>query len=320
MKSDYTGDLCKGEVVWVNQVKGRRARVISRGPHGDTVRGWVSLRSSHGIQLLVQLYHYDDPQQDKSNTTDQDKEKKQEEWQKESDEIARRWQTDPAKGWSKESWSNDSEKHPESRSTPNYSVPGFMDSEQWPTRPAGSESELCSYRLEDDRTYLLVDQPWQVGSEDDGRDAMREPRLRWRVDAEALGGWACAESDGEEMDLQQLEELQAEAQERDYQIERIKKLEDMKKMKHHYESLMAEKIASMEKQLIQEIWAGDRKPEAALNHLRSELIDLNRGERSDQSRSKESKKELVKESTRPAASKADLDYLCQDYSAYRHVE
>lgn len=92
MKSEYCGDLCKGEVVWVNQVKGRRARVIARGPRGDTVRGWVSLRSNHGIQLLVQLYHFDDPHAADAKAPEQ-----QIDWQTASNEIASRWLTNPSK-------------------------------------------------------------------------------------------------------------------------------------------------------------------------------------------------------------------------------
>jgi len=56
MKSEWQGDVYKGEIVWVNQIKGRRARVIDRSNGTDTVRGWVSLRSNNGFQLLTQFH------------------------------------------------------------------------------------------------------------------------------------------------------------------------------------------------------------------------------------------------------------------------
>jgi len=48
MNGDYRkGIIKKGETVKVNQIKGRRARVINRG--------WVSLKTEHGVQLLKRL-------------------------------------------------------------------------------------------------------------------------------------------------------------------------------------------------------------------------------------------------------------------------
>jgi len=52
------GSLVKGEKVWVNQVKGRRARVIKRKEErseDNETRGWVSLFSEDGTPLLIQL-------------------------------------------------------------------------------------------------------------------------------------------------------------------------------------------------------------------------------------------------------------------------
>jgi len=54
LKSEWKGELYKGDVVWVNQIKGRRARII-RAKDDPTVRGWVSLRSNNGFQLLTQF-------------------------------------------------------------------------------------------------------------------------------------------------------------------------------------------------------------------------------------------------------------------------
>jgi len=54
MKSEWRGELYKGDIVWVNQIKGRRARII-RAKDDPTVRGWVSLRSNNGFQLLTQF-------------------------------------------------------------------------------------------------------------------------------------------------------------------------------------------------------------------------------------------------------------------------
>lgn len=54
LKSEWKGELYKGDVVWVNQIKGRRARII-RAKDDATVRGWVSLRSNNGFQLLTQF-------------------------------------------------------------------------------------------------------------------------------------------------------------------------------------------------------------------------------------------------------------------------
>lgn len=53
LKSEWRGELYKGDIVWVNQIKGRRARII-RAKEDATVRGWVSLRSNNGFQLLTQ--------------------------------------------------------------------------------------------------------------------------------------------------------------------------------------------------------------------------------------------------------------------------
>jgi len=55
MKSEWQGDVYKGDIVWVNQIKGRRARII-RAQKDPTVRGWVSLRSNNGFQLLTQFH------------------------------------------------------------------------------------------------------------------------------------------------------------------------------------------------------------------------------------------------------------------------
>lgn len=54
LKSEWRGELYKGDIVWVNQIKGRRARII-RAQEDATVRGWVSLRSNNGFQLLTQF-------------------------------------------------------------------------------------------------------------------------------------------------------------------------------------------------------------------------------------------------------------------------
>jgi len=52
------GCLIKGKKVWVNQAKGRRARIIKRNEErreDDEVLGWVSLYSEDGEPLLQQL-------------------------------------------------------------------------------------------------------------------------------------------------------------------------------------------------------------------------------------------------------------------------
>jgi len=41
------GIIKEGETIQVNQIKGRRARVVNRG--------WVSLKTEHGVRLLKRL-------------------------------------------------------------------------------------------------------------------------------------------------------------------------------------------------------------------------------------------------------------------------
>jgi len=55
------GELEKGDKVWVNQIKGRRARVIKRREDNE-VLGWVSLYKEHGTPLLMQLEESGDVQ------------------------------------------------------------------------------------------------------------------------------------------------------------------------------------------------------------------------------------------------------------------
>jgi len=51
------GSLNKGETVTVNQVKGRRARLIKRTESSTWVTlGWVSLRNVKGKPLLTQVF------------------------------------------------------------------------------------------------------------------------------------------------------------------------------------------------------------------------------------------------------------------------
>lgn len=50
------GELREGDIVTVNQVKGRRARLIEDKEYGETrTIGWVSLRDIDGAPLIVQL-------------------------------------------------------------------------------------------------------------------------------------------------------------------------------------------------------------------------------------------------------------------------
>jgi len=50
------GVLPKGETVTVNQVKGRRARLVKQNQDGELVTwGWVSVHNSNGLTLLTQL-------------------------------------------------------------------------------------------------------------------------------------------------------------------------------------------------------------------------------------------------------------------------
>jgi len=55
MKSQVKGFVEKGEVYWVNQIKGKRARLIKRTKAGDEKLGWVSLRNNAGYQLMAPL-------------------------------------------------------------------------------------------------------------------------------------------------------------------------------------------------------------------------------------------------------------------------
>jgi len=56
LSGDIIGKLKKGEIVTVNQVKGRRARLIREMESGgvETI-GWVSLHEKNGVNLLKQL-------------------------------------------------------------------------------------------------------------------------------------------------------------------------------------------------------------------------------------------------------------------------
>lgn len=50
------GELRVGDIVTVNQVKGRRARLIDYKKNGETrTIGWVSLRDIDGAPLMEQL-------------------------------------------------------------------------------------------------------------------------------------------------------------------------------------------------------------------------------------------------------------------------
>jgi len=56
LSSDVVGILNKGEIVKVNQVKGRRARLIQEQESGEAVTmGWVSIHEKDGFSLLRQL-------------------------------------------------------------------------------------------------------------------------------------------------------------------------------------------------------------------------------------------------------------------------
>lgn len=57
MKSQVLGFVNKGEIYWVNQIKGKRARLIERGTsQGDRNLGWVSLRNNAGYQLMAPFH------------------------------------------------------------------------------------------------------------------------------------------------------------------------------------------------------------------------------------------------------------------------
>jgi len=56
LSGDIVGTLKKGKIVTVNQVKGRRARLIKEKNNGDIETiGWVSLHEQDGINLLKQM-------------------------------------------------------------------------------------------------------------------------------------------------------------------------------------------------------------------------------------------------------------------------
>jgi len=55
MKSKVLGNVKKGDVYWVNQVKGKRARLVERSESGDHNIGWVSLRNNAGFKYLQKL-------------------------------------------------------------------------------------------------------------------------------------------------------------------------------------------------------------------------------------------------------------------------
>jgi len=54
-KSKIIGHIYKGAVVTVNQIKGRRARIIRNTTNGPIQIGWVSLHTSYS-QLLSQFF------------------------------------------------------------------------------------------------------------------------------------------------------------------------------------------------------------------------------------------------------------------------
>jgi len=57
LKSKIIGHIYKGAIVTVNQIKGRRARVIRSTINGATIQiGWVSLHTSYSLQLLTQFF------------------------------------------------------------------------------------------------------------------------------------------------------------------------------------------------------------------------------------------------------------------------
>jgi hypothetical protein len=56
MKSQVLGFVEKGDIFWVNQIKGKRARLIERTKEGDKNLGWVSLRNNAGYQLMAPFH------------------------------------------------------------------------------------------------------------------------------------------------------------------------------------------------------------------------------------------------------------------------
>jgi len=57
MKSQVLGFVEKGEVYWVNQIKGKRARLVERCEgEEDRNMGWVSLRNNAGYQLMAPFH------------------------------------------------------------------------------------------------------------------------------------------------------------------------------------------------------------------------------------------------------------------------
>jgi len=62
MKSTVLGHVNKGDLYWVNQIKGKRARIVKRefvngrvDPTKDKNLGWVSLRNNSGYMLMSQV-------------------------------------------------------------------------------------------------------------------------------------------------------------------------------------------------------------------------------------------------------------------------
>jgi len=58
LQSSYVGHVNKDTVVWVNTVRGRRARIVEKTETGTKNLGWVSLRLENGKHLLVQEQMY----------------------------------------------------------------------------------------------------------------------------------------------------------------------------------------------------------------------------------------------------------------------
>jgi len=58
LQSTYIGHVTKDTVVWVNTVRGRRARIVEKTETGTKNLGWVSLRLDDGRVLLVQECEY----------------------------------------------------------------------------------------------------------------------------------------------------------------------------------------------------------------------------------------------------------------------
>jgi len=56
MKSQVMGFVNKGDIFWVNQIKGKRARLVERSAQGDINKGWVSLRNNAGYQLMAPFH------------------------------------------------------------------------------------------------------------------------------------------------------------------------------------------------------------------------------------------------------------------------